>query len=201
MNKKLMIGVIALFVSVVLAACGGNDNNNDTNNESSEDMVEKEESDNPEGEDDSSMNMDPSSSGEIPDDLANADDPTYPIDSEAEINADHMKGMNGAVATIEGAYDTIAYEVTYTPKDGGEKVENHKRVIHEEIKDTKEEPYEQGDEVVLEADHMDGMKGATATIDNAEDTTVYMVSYEDTETGEEVQNHKWVVEEELSAVE
>src|SRR5699024_11441700 len=127
MNKKLMIGVIALFVSVVLAACGGNDNNNDTNNDSSEDMVEKEESDNPEGEDDSSMNMDPSSSGEIPDDLANADDPTYPIDSEAEINADHMKGMNGAVATIEGAYDTIAYEVTYTPKDGGEKVENHKR--------------------------------------------------------------------------
>src|SRR5699024_3343633 len=135
------------------------------------------------------------------DDLANADDPTYPIDSEAEINADHMKGMNGAVATIEGAYDTIAYEVTYTPKDGGEKVENHKWVMHEEIKDPKEEPYEQGDEVVLEADHMDGMKGATATIDNAEDTTVYMVSYEDTETGEEVQNHKWVVEEELSAVE
>ncbi|HLR52671.1 MAG TPA: YdhK family protein [Candidatus Avamphibacillus sp.] len=188
MNRKLMMGISALFMSVVLVACGGNentapDNNADTDNDSTE-----------------NMDMDPSSSGEIPDDLADAENPTYPVESKAKIKADHMKGMDGAIATIEGAYDTIAYEVTYTPNDGGEKVENHKWVIHEEMKDAEEQAYEQGDEVILEADHMEGMKGATATIDDSEDTTVYMVSYKDTETNEEIQNHKWVVEDELTPV-
>src|SRR5699024_11743439 len=88
--------------------------------------------------------------------------------------------------------DTTVYIVTYTPTTGGEKVEDHKWVIHEEIENAEEETYEPGDEVVLEADHMEGMEGATATIDSAEDTTVYMVSYTDTETGEEVEYHKWV---------
>lgn len=32
-----------------------------------------------------------------------------------------MKGMNGAEATIVGAYDTTAYTVSYTPKTGGKK--------------------------------------------------------------------------------
>src|SRR5699024_680100 len=101
----------------------------------------------------------------------------------------------------EGAYDTIAYAVTYTPTDGEEKVENHKWVIHEEIEDAKEEPYNQGDEVVLEADHMEGMEGVTDEVDSAEDTTVYMVSYEDTDNGEKVEINKWVIEDELSPVE
>ena len=42
------------------------------------------------------------------------------------------------------------------------------------------------------------MQDATATIESAEDTTVYMVDFEPT-TGEEmVRNHKWVTEAELS---
>src|SRR5699024_486538 len=135
-----------------------------------------------------------------PDDLAKAEDPKYPVDSEAEITADHMEGMKGAIGTIEGAYDTTAYVVTYEPTDGGEKVENHKWVVHEEIESEEGQPYEQGDEVVLEADDREGMEGGTAKIDSAEDTTVYMVSYEDTDTGEEVKNHKWVTEDELSEV-
>lgn len=40
---------------------------------------------------------------------------------------------------------------------------------------TEEQPYQQGDEVVPAADHMEG--GATATIDSVRDTTVYMVNY------------------------
>lgn len=195
MNRKFMMGIIALFMSVVLVACGGNEDtapNNDTDIE--EDSTNET--------DDSSMdNMDPSSSGEIPDDLEEADDPKYPVDSEAEIKADHMEGMEGAIGTIEGAYDTTAYVVTYKPTDGGKKVENHKWVIHEEMEDAEKQPYEQGDEVVLEANHMKGMEGATAEIDSAEDTTVYMVSYEDTDTGEDIDNHKWVTEEELAEVE
>src|SRR5699024_135143 len=98
------------------------------------------------------------------------------------------------------AYDTTAYFVTYEATDGGEKVVNHKWAVNEEIENEEGQPYEQGDEVVLEADHIEGMEGATAKIDSAEDTTVYMVSYEDTDTREEVKNHKWVTEDELSEV-
>ncbi|MBP2075930.1 cytoskeletal protein RodZ [Oceanobacillus polygoni] len=210
MNKKLMIGIVALLMAVGLAACGGNeetapDSNTDTENDSSENTEMNEES-NSEEENDSMKKtdhsgMDHSSSGEVPEDLANAEDPTYPVGSEAVISADHMKGMDGAVATIEGAYDTTVYAVTYTPTTGGEEVENHKWVIHEEIENPEEQPYEHRDEVVLNADHMEGMKGASAIIDSAEDNNVYMVSYTDSETGEKVENHKWVTENELSPVE
>ena len=45
---------------------------------------------------------------------------------------------------------------------------------------------------------MEGMNGATATIESVEDTTVYMIDFEPT-TGEDmVRNHKWVTEDELS---
>lgn len=210
MNKKLIMGIVALFMTVVLAACGGNDettpdSNTDTENGSTENMEMNEESQSEdesgsmEETDHSSMNH--SSSGKVPEDLANAEDPTYPVGSEAVINADHMGGMDGAVAIIDGVYDTTVFTVTYTPTTDGEKVEDHKWVIHEEIENAGEQPYEQGDEVVLEADHMEGIDGATATIDSAENTTVYMVSYTDTETGEEVTYHKWVTEDELSPVE
>src|SRR5699024_11516396 len=100
MNRKLMMGISALFMSVVLVACGGNentapDNNADTDNDSTE-----------------NMDMDPSSSGEIPDDLADAENPTYPDESKAKIKADHKKGMDGAKDTIEGDYETNANEVS-----------------------------------------------------------------------------------------
>ena len=78
-------------------------------------------------------------------------------------------------------------------------MKNHKWVIHEEIKEYNKEPYKVGAEVVLDADHMTGMKGATATIDSAEQTTVYMVDYTPTTGGDPVKNHKWVTENELSA--
>jgi hypothetical protein len=44
------------------------------------------------------------------------------------------------------------------------------------------------------------MKGATAEIDSAEKTTVYMVDFTPTTGGEEVKNHQWVTESELSPV-
>lgn len=208
-KKQLFISLIVLLTMMVLAACGGNeenapDNNDDTENNTTNNTEEHEDAQSDEDtnsyEKDHS-DMDPSSTGEVPENLADEADPTYPVDSEAEINADHMEGMDGAIATIDGAYDTTVYTVTYTPTTGGEKVKDHKWVIHEEIEDAEDEPYEEGEEVVLNADHMEGMDGATATIDSAEDTTVYMVSYTDTETDEEVSYHKWVTEEELSPVE
>ncbi|MFD1171089.1 YdhK family protein [Oceanobacillus picturae] len=194
--KNLMIGFISLVSIFTLAACSGA--NEETSRDEAESSTNEEDM---ETQSDPHAHMDHSSSGEIPDNLANAKDPTYPVGSEAVIQANHMGGMDGAIATIDGAYDTTVYTVTYTPTSGGEKVEDHKWVIHEEIENAKELPYEQGDDVVLEADHMEGMKGSTATIDSVKDTTVYMVSYTDTETGEEVENHKWVTENELTPFE
>ncbi len=145
------------------------------------------------------MNMDHSGSGEVPDDLQEAQNPTFEVGSQAIIETDHMEGMKGAEATIVGAYDTTAYALTYTPETGGEPVENHKWVIHEELENPGDEPLEAGDEATISADHMEGMDGATATIDSAEQTTVYMVDFVPTTGGEEVTNHKWVTEDELSA--
>ncbi|EGQ18629.1 lipoprotein [Sporosarcina newyorkensis 2681] len=146
-------------------------------------------------------NMDMSSSGEVPEGLKVAENPTYKVGSEAIIESDHMAGMKGAEATVVGAYDTTVYTISYTPTTGGEKVENHKWVIHEELQDAREAPLESGTEVTVNADHMEGMDGVTAEIDSAEQTTVYMVDFTLTTGGKEVKNHKWVTEGELSPVE
>lgn len=139
-----------------------------------------------------------SSSSEVPKGLKESVDATYPVGSKAIITTGHMEGMEGAEATIVGAYDTTVYTISYTPTTGGEKVEDHKWVIHEEIKDAGSDPLEPGATVTIDADHMEGMKDATATIDSAKQTTVYMVDYMPTNDGEEVKNHKWVTESELS---
>lgn len=136
-------------------------------------------------------------SGKIPEGLVEAENPTYPEGSEVTIQTDHMPGMMGATGEVVGAFDSITYEITYNDTKTGEEIANHKWVVHEEVENAQDEPYQVGDKVVLEANHMPGMQGATATIDSAEDTTVYMVTYTDTETDDTVENHKWLTEEEL----
>ena len=144
--------------------------------------------------------MNHASSSEVPEGLKIAENPTFPIGSKAIMHTDHMAGMEGATATISGAYDTTVYSVSYTPTNGGAAETNHKWVIHEELENVEQAPLQPGAEVTLNADHMEGMDGATATIDSATETTVYMVDYTST-TGEKVVYHKWVTESELSAVE
>ncbi|AUD14923.1 MULTISPECIES: YdhK family protein [unclassified Planococcus (in: firmicutes)] len=191
-KNKWMMGMLSLVAAVTLSAC----NTGDDMSDESMDMDNANEENMSEGS--GHMNMDHSGSGEVPDDLQEAENPTFEVGSQAIIEADHMEGMKGAEATIVGAYDTTAYAVTYTPTDGGEPVENHKWVIHEELENPGDEPLETGDEAAIAADHMEGMDGATATIDSAEETTVYMVDFVPTTGGEEVTNHKWVTESELS---
>ncbi|MFS0725679.1 YdhK family protein [Paenibacillus sp. 1P07SE] len=193
MRKSLLL--LCLAATLVLSACGNGNNEapnrttNETNNPNG--GVQN-------GGHDGHADMDHSSSGEVPEGLQPASNPTFPVGSEAVIVDAHMSGMEDAVAAIVGAYDTTVYTVSYTPTTGGERVTDHKWVVHEEIKDASSEPFKPGDEVVLEADHMTGMEGATATIDSAEQTTAYMVDFTSTTSGEEVKNHKWVTEEELA---
>lgn len=204
-NSLLALLFASLFF--VLAACG---NANDDNTEKTENTKNAEEKVNEhtetteehmEGMDHSTMDHNMSSSSEVPEGLKKAEAPTYEVGSKAVINADHMEGMNGAEATIAGAYDTTVYTVSYTPTTGGEPVENHKWVIHEELQDAGEAPLEPGTEVTINADHMKGMNGAKATIDSAEETTVYMVNFTPITGGKEVNNHKWITESELSPAE
>lgn len=140
-----------------------------------------------------------SSSAEVPAGLQTAQHPQFPVGTTVIMNMDHMKGMKGAEATITGAYDTTVYSVSYTPVTGGEPVKDHKWVIHEEIQNAGQSPLKPGSKIILNADHMPGMQGAQATIDSAQQTTVYMVDYMPTTDGEPVKNHKWVTGDELSA--
>lgn len=208
MNKKKIIGgVITLSSLALLAACSPQDSGNqesvDTSEQSSTPTVENSSESDMMNESESMDDMGGmmhDDSGEIPEGLQEAENPTYPVGDTVTIQTDHMAGMEGATGTIVGAFDTVAYEVTYEPTNGDSTVENHKWVLKEEIPEARnqEEPLSEGTEVTLEASHMEGMEDATATIDSAEETTVYMLDYQPTDGGEMVKNHKWVTEDELS---
>ncbi|WP_050183888.1 YdhK family protein [Domibacillus robiginosus] len=192
MTKKtgMFVGT-ALFASFLLTACGDTEEaNGGAKAEPAEQIAEEDTH--------SGHNMNHSGSGEVPEGLEEAVDPAYPIGSTAIIQHAHMDGMKGAEATIVGAYDTTVYTVSYTPTNGGDPVEDHKWVIHEEIKDAGDKPFVAGDEVTLAANHMEGMEGASAMIDSAVKTTVYMIDFTGTD-GEKVTNHKWATEDELTA--
>ncbi|WP_211749246.1 YdhK family protein [Paenibacillus sp. Marseille-Q4541] len=180
MKKQWILLSAAAMIVLTLSACGTNNSN------TSHDNMEMGE-------------MNHSSSGELPAGLKEAVNPTFKVGSEVTIHSDHMEGMNGAEGKVVGAYSTTVYAVSYTPTTGGEEVKDHQWVVHEELKDSGVEAYKVGDEVVLEASHMEGMNGATATIDSAEQTTIYMVDYMPTTGGDEVKNHQWVTESEISS--
>ncbi|WP_372698795.1 YdhK family protein [Arthrobacter sp. JSM 101049] len=57
-----------------------------------------------------------------------------------------------------------------------------------------------GTDVILKADHMPGMMNAPATIAGAFQTTAHAVDYEPTDGAAVVEDHKWVVQEELQDV-
>ncbi|MGW9825867.1 uncharacterized protein DUF1541 [Brevibacterium pityocampae] len=137
----------------------------------------------------------PADGGPVPEGMTEAVDPEYPVGTEVTLTADHMEGMDGATATIVGAYDTYTYAIDYIPVGGGEPVTDHKWVVQEELQDPGEERLADGTEVTVTADHMDGVDGARATIASSTDETVYVVDYE--AGGMEMTNHKWVVESEM----
>lgn len=203
MGKRGKFFLLSLVASILLIVAVGCTNNKEEsakqeNNYGNMDMGDdsnKEE--NMENMDHSDMGM--HSSSDLPKNLKEEENPTYKVGSKAIIQEGHMEGMKGAEATIVGAYHTIAYTVSYTPTNGGEIVENHKWVIHEEIENPNKAKLDPGTEVVINAEHMTGMDGAKAIIDSAEETTVYMIDFTSTK-GEEVKNHKWVTEGELSPV-
>lgn len=137
----------------------------------------------------------PEDGGPAPAGIEEAENPTYPVGEEVILTADHMPGMDGAPATVSGAFKTYTYAVTYTPTDGGDPVVDHKWVVHEELDNVGEERLADGATAVINAEHMSGMKGAEATIVSSTDETVYMVDIDTDEMT--MKRHKWVVESEI----
>ncbi|SDM85019.1 Protein of unknown function [Fictibacillus solisalsi] len=187
MKSKNIWLVSLLAMSLTLGACSNDTGDNNSGRHESKDEGMRHEG------------MNHSGSGKVPKDLKKATDPKYEVGSQAVIKADHMEGMKGAKAKIAGAYDTTAYVVTYTPKTGGNPVKHHKWIIQEEIQDAGNKTLKTGQKVKLNADHMKGMKDASAIIESFEKTTVYMVDYTPATGGKRVENHKWVTENELQA--
>ncbi|EAG8187427.1 DUF1541 domain-containing protein, partial [Listeria monocytogenes] len=156
MMKKLSSIIVAS--GLVLSACS-------TGNEEEENSKDQKQE----------KHMNHKSESKAPDNMKSTDDSKYKKDDKITITADHMPGMKNAKGTVKGANKTYAYVVSYTPTNGDEKVNNHKWVVNEEVADAPENGFKKGDTVKLEADHMPGMKGAEAQIDDVEKTTVYMV--------------------------
>ncbi len=65
------------------------------------------------------------------------------------------------------------------------------------LQEAKNPAFPVGSEVNVETDHMEGMKDAAATVVGAYDTTAYVITYTPTTGGDEVNDHKWVIQEEL----
>lgn len=193
LQSKWHAGLLTVVAALALSACS----EDTTETKKEEPATESTETDQS-SMDHSTMNH--SSSGEVPESLKNAENPLFPVGSTAIITEGHMEGMKGAEATIVGAYDTTAYMISYEPTTGGERVEKHKWVIHEELIDAGDAPLSPGTEVKTDASHMEGMENAKVVIDEAVQTTVYMIDYVSTTDGEAVKNHKWVTESELTPV-
>ncbi|WP_085991592.1 YdhK family protein [Oceanobacillus senegalensis] len=194
--KYAFIGFIAIFTILTVSACENSNTERENASQPSEVNITNVKNSNEIKVEKNDSVMDEI----IPKGLRVAANPTFQIGSKAYIHTAHKAGMEGAKATIVGAYDTIAYTVSFIPTTGEGKISNHKWVIHEEIKGADKHPFSIGEEVILEADHMKGMRGATATINSINKTTVYMINYVSTITDKKVTNHKWVVEDELSAI-
>lgn len=118
------------------------------------------------------------------------------VGSTVTLTADHMPGMKGARAHVNGAFDGIVYGVTYTPTTGGAPVVDHKWIVQQEIQGAGSEPLKPGTPITITADHMDGMKGAKGTVVEVHRETVYTVSFE--ADGTHYYNHKWVVDDEMA---
>ncbi|MCJ7858675.1 YdhK family protein [Corynebacterium kalidii] len=198
MKKRLTTLTVAAVVggALSLSACSS-DQNDSTATESATSTTPMTGMDH-QGHDAGHMDH-PADGGPAPEGIIEAADPTYPVGTDVVLTADHMAGMDGATATIAGAFDTYTYSVSYTPTDGGAPVVDHKWVVQEELADAGDRRLEDGTTVTLTADHMPGMDGAEATIDSSTDETVYMVDYE--ADGRTMTNHKWVTESEIRPAE
>ncbi|MDN4492017.1 YdhK family protein [Ureibacillus aquaedulcis] len=203
MDSKLLLVTMTLLSVLLLSACGWGDSDNDepteagadvTNNLNGTDKQVNEEETEPANEHAGH------SEGVMPEGLKESENPKFPVGSRVVVNASHTDGMEGAMATVKGAYDTTVYSVSYTPTNGDPFEENHKWFVEGEISGVDDGEIGVGSDVIINIEHQDGMQGAEGSVDTVEDTTVYVVDYTNS-LGETVTNHLWLKESELQTEE
>lgn len=193
MKNSIALIAFTLAAGLTLSACSeASDSNESTHSPESTSTAEHAEG---HGDHEDMAHQHPEDGGTPPAGIQEAANPTYPVGSEVILSADHMPGMDGATATISGAFDTTTYSVSYTPTNGDAPVTDHRWVVHEELVDPGEAPLADGAKAVMTAEHMPGMKDAEATIDYSTQETVYMVDIDNDEMT--MKNHKWVTESEI----
>lgn len=199
MSKNVLKRLWLLLFILLLVACGNN-------NEKTIDPMEN----NPAEEEQSNSTKQPIDETPLDDevlpgtvkmneDVKIEENPKYPVGSKVRILVNRMEGMQDAEGVIVGAYDTTAYAVKYLPTTGGDKVE-YKWVIEEELKGASSAHLKEGIDVIIYADHIEGMEGASGETLYSDDSTVYMVDFTTTK-GKQVKNYRWLTEKELSPVE
>lgn len=187
MNKRTLTGLAlsAMLTGALVTGCS-----------QAEEAAEQTTHDHSTMENNASHDMEhPMDGGPAPEGITDATDPKFPVGTDVRLTADHMEGMDGAKATIVGAFNTYTYSVNYDPTDGGARVEDHRWVVQEELENAGDQRLADGTPVTILADHMAGMKGAKGDIAYSTDETVYMVDYQ--ADGMTMKNHKWVVESEI----
>lgn len=197
LSRKFTAGVGAAALALAgAAACSNSETSSEPADDTAAVTVSSESTDHDHGDHGDHAGHDhPADGGPAPAGIAEAANPKYPVGTEVTLTADHMPGMDGANATISGAYDTIAYAIDYTPTTGGAPVLDHKWVVQEELQDAGTQRLADGTVKQVLADHMQGMEGAEATIASSTDETVYMVDIDDSNM--QMKRHKWVVESEI----
>lgn len=94
--------------------------------------------------------------------------------------------------------------IKITNVNGGDHMNHMDHMHHDEsshlppgIKVATNVKYPVGARIELLTDHMSDMYHAKAIVDGVYDTTVYSVTYNDTNTNEQITDHKWVVDGEV----
>ncbi|CAK1232975.1 YdhK family protein [Fructobacillus fructosus] len=149
--------------------------------------------------DDQNMNMDgmkmKMDGSPAPRGLKPAENAKFEKGSKIVIESDHMPGMKGAHGTVAGVYDSKLYIVDFMDTATQKEVKNHKYVVDQEI----DGQHEVGSKVMIEADHMEGMKGAKGEIVGIVDGPAYMVNFKPTNSNMMATNHKWLSQNDLKA--
>lgn len=93
----------------------------------------------------------------------------------------------------------LASETTdISQADHGGMVHDDSGELPKGLKPAKSALYEVGEMVTIQHGNMAGMEGAIAKVVGAFDTTAYEVTYQPTNGGEVVDNHRWVIQEEIT---
>lgn len=118
--------------------------------------------------------------------------------------------VNVSVATHNGLNNTevssklLASETSDMSQDSSDQG-SHGGMMHDEsgelpegLESAENQLFEVGEMVTIQHGHMAGMESAIAKVVGAFDTTAYEVTYQPTNGGEVVDNHRWVIQAEIT---